>query len=120
MNKKALSERDICTKFITPAIERAQWDVMTQVREEVGFTKGRVIVRGKLVSRGTPKRADYVGLGSTTASEDVVEGAHLRSLYRGERTGRDVVATLSTNGQFESGRAPTPHGTPLEDLLQPA
>ena len=35
MNKKALSERDICTKFITPAIERAQWDVMTQVREEV-------------------------------------------------------------------------------------
>ena len=60
MNKKALSERDICTKFITPAIERAQWDVMTQVREEVGLTKGRVIVRGKLVSRGTPKRADYV------------------------------------------------------------
>ena len=60
MNKKALSERDICTKFITPAIERAQWDVMTQVREEVGLTKGRVIVRGKLVSRGKPKRADYV------------------------------------------------------------
>jgi type I restriction enzyme R subunit len=60
MNKKALSERDICTKFITPAIERAQWDLMTQVREEVGLTKGRVIVRGKLVSRGTPKRADYV------------------------------------------------------------
>ncbi len=33
---------------------------MTQVREEVSFTKGRIIVRGKLVSRGKAKRADYI------------------------------------------------------------
>ena len=33
---------------------------MSQIREEVSFTKGRIIVRGKLVSRGKPKRADYV------------------------------------------------------------
>ena len=59
-DKKALSERDICTKYITPAIERAGWDVQTQVRENVHLTKGRVIVRGKLVSRGTAKFADYV------------------------------------------------------------
>jgi type I restriction enzyme R subunit len=60
MDKKLLNERDICTKFITPAIKRAGWDVMSQIREEVGFTKGRIIVRGKLVSRGKAKRADYV------------------------------------------------------------
>ena len=60
MNKKSLSERDICTKFITPAVRKAGWDEMTQIREEVGFTKGRIIVRGKLVSRGKAKRADYV------------------------------------------------------------
>lgn len=54
MNKKALSERDICTQFITPAIQAAGWDLATQVREEVNFTKGRIIVRGKLVSRGRP------------------------------------------------------------------
>ena len=60
MDKKSLSERDICTKFITPAIDKAGWDVLTQVREEVNFTKGRVIVRGKLVKRGEPKRADYI------------------------------------------------------------
>jgi type I restriction enzyme R subunit len=60
MNKKDLSERDICTKFITPALRRAGWDVMTQIREEVSFTKGRIIVRGKMVSRGQAKRADYV------------------------------------------------------------
>jgi len=59
-DKKALSERDICTKYITPAIERAGWDVQTQVRENVHLTKGRVIVRGRLVSRGTAKFADYV------------------------------------------------------------
>jgi len=59
-DKKKLSERDICTKFITPAIEAAGWDIQTQVREELSFTKGRVIVRGHKVSRGKAKRADYV------------------------------------------------------------
>jgi type I restriction enzyme, R subunit len=59
-DKKALSERDICTKFITPAIQQAGWDIHTQVREEVSFTDGRIIVRGKLVTRGKAKRADYI------------------------------------------------------------
>lgn len=60
MSKKSLSERDICTKFITPAILDAGWDLHTQIREELSFTKGRIIVRGKLHSRGLQKRADYV------------------------------------------------------------
>lgn len=60
LDKRSLSERDICTKFITPAVKKAGWDEMTQIREEVSFTKGRIIVRGKLVSRGKGKRADYV------------------------------------------------------------
>ena len=52
MNKKDLSERDICTKFITPALTQAGWDVMSHIREEVSFTKGCIIVRSKLVTRG--------------------------------------------------------------------
>ena len=60
MDKRGLSERDICTKFITPALRRAGWDEMLQIREEVSFTRGRIIVRGKLVTRGQAKRADYV------------------------------------------------------------
>ena len=60
MDKKQLSERDICTKFITPALRQAGWDELTQLREEVSFTKGRVIVRGQMVKRGKAKRADYV------------------------------------------------------------
>lgn len=60
MDKRSLSERDICTKFITPALRNAGWDEMLQIREEVSFTKGRIIVRGKLVTRGQGKRADYI------------------------------------------------------------
>ncbi len=60
MNKKELSERDICTKFINPAIKQAGWDLKRQVREEVSFTDGRVIVQGKLHTRGKRKRADYI------------------------------------------------------------
>lgn len=66
MDKLQLSERDICTKFITPAIVQAGWQ-QHQFREEVGLTDGRVMVRGKLASRiknpdtkGGPKRADFV------------------------------------------------------------
>jgi len=60
MDKKQFSERDICTKFITPSLVQAGWDVQTQIREEVSFTAGRIIVRGRLHSRGKQRRADYV------------------------------------------------------------
>ncbi|BAB75172.1 EcoAI/FtnUII family type I restriction enzme subunit R [Anabaena sp. FACHB-709] len=60
IDKKSLSERDICTKYITPALVNRGWNINTQIREEVTLTKGRVIVRGKLTSRGEQKRADYV------------------------------------------------------------
>lgn len=60
MNKKNLSERDICTKFINPAIQNAGWDMQKQVREEVTFTDGRIIVQGSLHTRGKRKRADYI------------------------------------------------------------
>lgn len=60
IDKKSLSERDICTKYITPAIEQAGWDRHTQLLEEVSFTDGKIIVRGKLHARGTAKRADYI------------------------------------------------------------
>jgi type I restriction enzyme R subunit len=60
MNKKELSERDICTKYITPAMVQAGWDVQVQIREEYNLTKGRVVVRGNLHSRKKNSRADYV------------------------------------------------------------
>lgn len=60
INKKTLSERDICSKYINPAIEKAGWDMHSQVLEEVTFTDGKIYVRGKLTARGERKRADYI------------------------------------------------------------
>jgi type I restriction enzyme R subunit len=60
MDKKSLSERDICSKYIAPSIQKASWSMHKQVREEVSFSKGHIIVRGKLHSRGEHKRVDYV------------------------------------------------------------
>ena len=78
-DKKKLSERDICTKFITPAILDAGWE-QSQFREEVKLTDGRVMVRGKLAARlkdpkakGGPKRADYVMLGKPDVPIAVIE-----------------------------------------------
>ena len=59
-DKKSLSEQDIRTKFITPAILAAGWDIDTQLREEYKLTAGRIQVRGKLHSRAPAKFADYV------------------------------------------------------------
>ncbi|MHA2938401.1 EcoAI/FtnUII family type I restriction enzme subunit R [Vibrio sp. RC27] len=60
MNKKDLTERDICTKFILPAVKKAGWDIHTQIREEVSLTAGRIVVRGQMGARTKGKRADFV------------------------------------------------------------
>jgi len=60
MKKSELSEQDIRTKYINKAIKKAGWDMESQLREEYSFTAGKVIVRGKTVKRGQPKRADYI------------------------------------------------------------
>jgi len=60
LDKKKLSERDICSKFITPALINAGWDLQKQILEEVFFTDGKIYVRGKLTARGERKRADYI------------------------------------------------------------
>ena len=84
MDKQLLSERDICTKFITPALQQAGWSLQ-QFREEVKLTDGRVMVRGKLAARiknpdakGGPKRADYVLYASPNVPLAVIEAKQNR------------------------------------------
>lgn len=43
-----LSEREVCTKFITPALTSAGWDLHTRIREEVSFTKGHITLCDRL------------------------------------------------------------------------
>ena len=59
-SKKELSETDIRTKYITPAIVKAGWDINTQIREEYPITKGRIIAKGKTCKRDNPLKADYI------------------------------------------------------------
>lgn len=58
--KKELSERDICTQFILPALIKAGWNIERQIREEVSFTNGRIFVKGEKTIRGERKRTDFI------------------------------------------------------------
>ena len=98
-----LSERDVCTKFITPAIERAGWDVLTQIREEVRLTDGEVLVRGRLVARGKSKRADYVlylKAGVPLAVIEAKDAAH--SVGAGMQQALEYAAMLGVPFAFSS------------------
>ena len=60
MEKKKLTETDVRTKFITPALLDAGWDLHTQIREEVALTSGRILVKGQKHKRRPAKYADYI------------------------------------------------------------
>jgi len=103
MNKKDLTERDICSKFIGPAVKRAGWDGMLQIREEVAFTKGRIIVRGKLVSRGKAKRADYILYYKPNIPIAIIEAKdNNHSVGDGMQQALDYAATLNIPFVFSS------------------
>lgn len=58
LNKKQMSEEDIKLQYITPAIT-AKWD-MHKITMETQITDGRVNLKGNIVFREKPKRADYL------------------------------------------------------------
>jgi hypothetical protein len=103
MDKHTLSERDICTKFITPALRRAGWDEILQIREEVSFTKGRIIVRGRLVTRGQAKRADYILYFKPNIPLALIEAKdNSHSVGDGIQQGLDYATTLDIPFVFSS------------------
>ncbi len=124
MSKKNLSERDICTQYITPALQQAGWDFATQVREEVTFTKGRVIVRGKLHSRGKQKRADYVLYYAPNLPIAIIEAKdNTHGLGDGMQQALDYAEALevpfvfSSNGDAFLTHDRTGQRTPIEQEL---
>ena len=105
LDKKSLTERDICTKFINPALEAAGWDLMHQIREQYYFTDGRVIVQGKTVKRGDRKFADYLLLHESKIRLAIIEAKdNNHSVGDGMQQGLEYAQTLdipfvfSTNG----------------------
>jgi len=124
LDKKSLSERDICTKFITPAIQAAGWDLHTQLREEVTFTAGQVIVQGRQVSRGQAKRADYILYYKPNIPIAVIEakdnshtvGAGMQQAL-GYAEALDVPFVFSSNGDAFLFHDRTSTATPAEEVL---
>ena len=56
--KHLMSEEDIKLQYITPAIT-AKWDI-SKITMETKLTDGKINLKGNLVVREKPKRADYV------------------------------------------------------------
>jgi type I restriction enzyme R subunit len=105
MDKKQLSERDICTKFVVPALQSAGWDIQNQVREEYFFTAGQVLVKGKTVKRGKRKFADFLLSFKPNMPLALIEAKdNNHSVGSGMQQGLDYARTLdipfvfSTNG----------------------
>jgi type I restriction enzyme, R subunit len=104
-SKKELSERDICTQFIVPALQKAGWDIARQMREEVFFTDGRIFVKGSKTARGERKRADFILYHKPNIPIAVIEakdnnyavGAGLQQALNYARI-LDLPTALSSNG----------------------
>jgi len=102
VNKEALSESDICDRYITPAIERAGW-TSDKWRREFSFTDGKVIVRGKMVARGKPRRADYLLFHTPNRPIAVIEAKdNKHSVRAGMQQGLDYAERLDVPFVFAS------------------
>jgi len=122
--KKEMSERDICTKFITPALEQAGWNKLSQFLEEVSFTDGKIYVKGKLTARGKAKRADYILYYKPNIPMAVVEAKdNKHSVSSGMQQAMDYAAILdlpfvfSSNGDGFTFHDKTVTDGPLETSL---
>ena len=101
LDKKQLSERDICTKFITPAIEQAGWK--DKFLEEISFTDGRIYVRGRMTARGKAKRADYILYHKPNIPVALIEAKDNRhSISDGMQQALDYAHTLDIPCVFSS------------------
>lgn len=58
LSKKEMTEEDIKLQFITPAIT-SKWD-KSKITMETKITDGKINLKGNVVVRNAPKKADYV------------------------------------------------------------
>lgn len=103
MDKKKLSEADIISKFIMPAVQSAGWNLMSQIRQEVKLRDGKVIVRGQLGVRKTVKSADIVLYHKPNMPLAVIEAkANKHEIGKGMQQGLDYARLLEVPFIFAS------------------
>ncbi|WP_443080143.1 EcoAI/FtnUII family type I restriction enzme subunit R [Thiomicrospira sp. S5] len=103
MNKKQLTETDIITKYILPAVIQKGWDSMTQIRQEVKLRDGKVIVRGQVAARKKVKSADIVLYHKPNLPLAVIEAkANKHEIGKGMQQALDYAGLLETPFVFAS------------------
>lgn len=103
MSYYKLSEEDTKRIEITPTIVGKGWDNKTQIRQEFYFTKGRIMVRGKEVKRGKPKKADYVLFYKPNLPLAIVEAkSEYKTVSAGIQQGIDYAQTLNVPFVYSS------------------
>lgn len=103
MDKKSLSEADIISKFILPAVKDSGWDDITQIRQEVKLRDGKVIVRGNMGVRKTVKSADVVLYHKPNMPLAVIEAkANKHGIAKGVQQGLDYARLLDVPFVFAS------------------
>jgi type I restriction enzyme R subunit len=103
INKKQLTETDIITKFIMPAVIKKGWDSMTQIRQEVKLRDGKVIVRGQVAARQKVKSADIVLYHKPNLPLAVIEAkANKHEIGKGMQQALDYAGLLETPFVFAS------------------
>ena len=58
--KSQMTEEDIKLNYITPALLSRGWQNKITMETKVQFTDGKINLRGNLVAREAPKKADYI------------------------------------------------------------
>lgn len=103
MDKKKLTETDIISKFLLPAIQNVGWNLMTQIRQEVKLRDGKVIVRGQLGMRTSVKSADIVLYHKPSIPLAVIEAkANKHDIGKGMQQGLDYARLLDVPFIFAS------------------
>lgn len=127
LDKKSLSEEDICTKYITPAIEKAGWDRHSKFLQQVSFTDGRIYVKGRMTARGQGKRADYILYHQSNAIAIIEAKDNKHTVYGGLQQGLeyarilDIPCVFSSNGDgfvFHDRTIVTASGAGQEGVLE--
>ncbi|MFZ3503356.1 EcoAI/FtnUII family type I restriction enzme subunit R [Vibrio harveyi] len=102
-SKSQLSEADIISKFILPAIKENGWDDMNQIRQEVKLRDGKVVVRGQIAARKKVKSADIVLYHKPSMPLAVVEAkANKHEIGKGMQQGLDYASLLDVPFVFAS------------------
>jgi type I restriction enzyme R subunit len=103
VSKQQLSETDIISKYILPAVKNAGWDDMTQIRQEVKLRDGKVIVRGQVGARRSVKSADVVLYHQPNLPLAVIEAkANRHEVGKGMQQGLDYARLLDVPFVFAS------------------